>query len=328
MSQDRCHRVLFDPSGLLPPDRCGAQSWSPAAARRILSSRNSGDQLTSERGSQPAGCGPPRERTRRSAGTGFDIGMGVWLGNTADGPGKQAVGRALTPGEQVGFADAAVSLRWNTNADFAAKGAAVAAKGSPRRVQSKLRHSARWTPSRTLLAGIRHRDRNFREPGVGAQGNTVIGPGSERIRATLGPDGGKASMRLPFQCGETMTLQTARSHISTAALVVGVLSLAPPRCSPQGIRTITPLPLSRQRDCPARSRSRTSRAGGSFRRRLVQLVMLRGPSSFLQRHWHEPKLRSSSFAFAPATGRDCLRSRCATYRTGPFTWRPTSGATT
>ena len=34
--------------------------------------------------------------------------MGGWLGNTADGRGKQAVGKALTSGEQVGFADAAV----------------------------------------------------------------------------------------------------------------------------------------------------------------------------------------------------------------------------
>ena len=51
-------------------------------------------------------------------------------GDRANVPaGTQALGTALTRGEQVGFADAAVfSLQWNKNGEFVAKGAAVAAK--------------------------------------------------------------------------------------------------------------------------------------------------------------------------------------------------------
>ena len=118
--------------------------------------------------------------------------MGVWLGNTADGPGKQAVGKALTPGEQVGFADAAAfSMQWNNNADFAAKGAAVAAKDPD---VAAARAKARGTPPDGLSAalywlGFDIATGIFGNPALGAQGNTLIGPGSERIRATLGPDG-------------------------------------------------------------------------------------------------------------------------------------------
>jgi len=124
--------------------------------------------------------------------TGFDIGMGAWQGHTADGAGKQALGKALTPAEQLGFADAAVfSLQWNNNTDFAARGAAIAANDPE---VEAARAKARGTPPDGLRAalywlGFDIATGIFGNPALGAQGNTLIGPGSERIRATLGPDG-------------------------------------------------------------------------------------------------------------------------------------------
>ena len=127
-----------------------------------------------------------------SVRTGFDIGMGAWLGHTADGPGKQALARALTPSEQLGFADAAVfSLQWNSNAGFAAVGATVAdqdpdvaaARAGARGVTPDGLRAALYWLGFDIATGI------FGDPKLGAQGNTLIGPGSEKIRATLGPDG-------------------------------------------------------------------------------------------------------------------------------------------
>jgi hypothetical protein len=126
------------------------------------------------------------------ARTGFDIGMGAWLGHTADGAGKQALGKALTPAEQLGFADAAVfSLQWNNNAAFAAVGAAIAdqdpdvaaARGKVRGDPPDGLRAALYFLGFDIATGI------FGDPKLGGKGNTLIGPGSEKIRATLGPDG-------------------------------------------------------------------------------------------------------------------------------------------
>ena len=124
--------------------------------------------------------------------TGFDIGMGVWQGHTADGPGKQAFAKSLTPAEQAGFADAATfSLQWNNNAEFAARGAAIAMRDP---AVAAHRAKARGTPPAGISAalywlGFDIATGIFGDPKLGAQGNTVIGTGSERIRATLGRDG-------------------------------------------------------------------------------------------------------------------------------------------
>jgi hypothetical protein len=118
--------------------------------------------------------------------------MGAWLGHTGDGAGKQALGKALTASEQLGYADAAVfSLQWNNNAEFAAKGAAIAemdpevaaarakARGA---TPDGLRDALYWLGF-DIATGI------FGNPLLGAKGNTGLGAGSEKIRATLGPDG-------------------------------------------------------------------------------------------------------------------------------------------
>jgi hypothetical protein len=124
--------------------------------------------------------------------TGFDIGMGAWLGHTADGAGKQALGKALTPAEQLGFADAAVfSVQWNNNAAFAAVGAAIADQDPE---VAAARAKVRGGPPDGLRAALYFLGFDiatgiFGDPRLGAKGNTLIGPGSEKIRATLGPDG-------------------------------------------------------------------------------------------------------------------------------------------
>ena len=150
------------------------------------------DQRTSYRGCQPAGCGPPRQRTGRSPANRIRY----WNGSVAwayrGRRRQQALGKALTPAEQLGFADAAVfSLQWNNNTDFAARGAAIASTKSE---VGAARAKARGTPPDGLRAalywlGFDIATGIFGNPALGAQGNTLIGPGSEKIRATVGPDG-------------------------------------------------------------------------------------------------------------------------------------------
>jgi hypothetical protein len=177
---------MFDPGGLPSPITEPApialrRATSPKARRgRAIADAN--PLVAAVRASEPDG--PQRN--------GFDIGLGSWDGHTLDGPGKQALARSLTPEEQQGFADAGTfSLQWNNNADFAARGAKIATVDPE--VASK-RAEARGTPPGGLAAGLYWLGFDiatgiFGDPKLGAQGNTVIGPGSQKIRATLGPDG-------------------------------------------------------------------------------------------------------------------------------------------
>jgi hypothetical protein len=123
---------------------------------------------------------------------GFDIGMGVWQGNTADGPGKQAVAKSLTPAGQAGFADAAAfSFQWNNNARFAAQGAVIARVDPAVAAARAQAYGTRPTglSAGLYLLGFDIATGIFGDPALGAQGNTEMGPGSEKIRATLGRDG-------------------------------------------------------------------------------------------------------------------------------------------
>jgi hypothetical protein len=150
-----------------------------ASKGRLIANAN--QLVAAIRASQPDG--PQRE--------GFDIGMGAWQGNTLDGPGKQALAKSLTPTEQAGFASAAAfSFQWNNNTDFAAKGAAIAKKDPE---VATARAKAHGTPPADLSAGLYWLGFDiatgiFGDPKLGAQGNTLIGPGSAKIRATLGQD--------------------------------------------------------------------------------------------------------------------------------------------
>jgi cysteine-rich repeat protein len=128
------------------------------------------------RNRQPEG---PRRR-------GFDTGMAAAEGDTLPGPGKQSIHDSLNPAEQEGF-DIAVSfsLERNRNADFAARGAAIA-KADPkvakaRRVEGDVFY---WLGF-DIATGI------FGDPALGAQGNTATGPGSLEIRDSLSAAGQK-----------------------------------------------------------------------------------------------------------------------------------------
>ena len=122
--------------------------------------------------------------------TGFDIGMGAWLGhtaNSADGPG-QGADRCRTAGlrrcggvfrsveQQHGVRRQGAAIA-DLDPDVAAARAKV--RGA---TPDGLRAALYWLGF-DIATGI------FGDPKLGAQGNTLIGPGSEKIRATLGADG-------------------------------------------------------------------------------------------------------------------------------------------
>jgi hypothetical protein len=179
---------VFDPSVLTPPIEEPAviplrRVTAPFAAEgRAIAANNA--LVAALRASEPDG--PQRQ--------GFDIGMGIWQGHTADGPGKQAFARTLTPAEQRGYADAAAfSLQWNNNTELAAKGAAIAVKDPEVARTRALVHGA---PPASLSAALYSLGFDiatgiFGDPKLGALGNTATGQGSLKIRGTLGPDGQK-----------------------------------------------------------------------------------------------------------------------------------------
>jgi hypothetical protein len=136
---------------------------------------------------------------------GFDIGMALWDGNTADGPGKTSYKQALPSVERMGFEDAAAfSFAWNNNTELAAKGAAIAAKDPE---VAAARDAGIGPPPLTLAAalywlGFDIATALFGDPAVGGAGNTLLGPGSEAIRATLGINGPKGfNDSLKFNAG-------------------------------------------------------------------------------------------------------------------------------
>lgn len=113
---------------------------------------------------------------------GFDVGMAAAEGQTADGPGKQLIRGGLDPAEQGGFTTAvSFSLDRNRNADFAAKGSAIAeadpAVAAARATESDVLYRLGFD----IGTGI------FGDPALGAQGNTATGPGSNKIRNELSP---------------------------------------------------------------------------------------------------------------------------------------------
>jgi len=117
---------------------------------------------------------------------GFDIGMGVTKvgvteGHTAWGPGKQRILDSLSADEQIGFKDAATfCLILNNNAIFAAKGAVIA-NANPVVAAARAQ-----VPSGLFWLGFDIATGIFGDPSLGAQGNTALGPGSEKIRSTIG----------------------------------------------------------------------------------------------------------------------------------------------
>ena len=111
---------------------------------------------------------------------GFDIGMAAAEGNTAPGPGKQAIHDALSPAEQGGF-DAAVaySLARNKYADLAATGATIAAADPIVAAARNGQADVLYRLGFDIATGL------FGDPALGAKGNTQTGTGSFAIRNSL-----------------------------------------------------------------------------------------------------------------------------------------------
>lgn len=123
---------------------------------------------------------------------GFDIGMAVAEGHTADGPGKKGIHDTLGLPEFGGTAaqggyDAAVkfSIERNLNADYARRGAAVAAADPIVAVMRSAETDVFYRLGFDIATGI------FGDPALGAQGNTSKGPGSLGIREKLSDAGKK-----------------------------------------------------------------------------------------------------------------------------------------
>src|SRR4051794_4280256 len=110
---------------------------------------------------------------------GFDIGVGVTGEQSVWGPGKQRILDSLGFDEQIGFRNAAAFIMGrNNNAVFAAKGADIA-EGDPETATARVKEtSGLYWLGFDVATGI------FGDPNKGAQGNTAMGPGAERIRAS------------------------------------------------------------------------------------------------------------------------------------------------
>jgi hypothetical protein len=115
---------------------------------------------------------------------GFYIGMAAAEGQTLPGPGKQKIHDSLSAAEQGGF-DTAVSfsLERNRNADFAAKGAAIAEQDPIVAEARNLETDVFYRLGFDIASGI------FGDPALGAKGNTETGPGSLKIRDSLSAAG-------------------------------------------------------------------------------------------------------------------------------------------
>ena len=110
---------------------------------------------------------------------GFDIGVGVTSSHTLWGPGKQRILDSLSLLEQVGFKEAAAFiLARNNHAVLALKGAEIATRDAEVSTARKIRPSGLYWVGFDIATGI------FGDPALGALGNTAMGPGSEKIRAT------------------------------------------------------------------------------------------------------------------------------------------------
>ena len=126
-----------------------------------------------------------RTREPNDAGRrGFDIGMAAAEGHTAPGPGKDRIRDSLPPDERGGFNNAvAFSLERNRHVALAINGAAIA-------VSDPLVARARIVdPDVFYWLGFDIATGIFGDPALGALGNTATGPGSLRIRDSLGAAG-------------------------------------------------------------------------------------------------------------------------------------------
>jgi hypothetical protein len=125
---------------------------------------------------------------------GFDIGLGIWAGNTADGPGKQRYHDFLTLAEQQGFNFAAAyALPHNKYAGLIDIASAInAADAEVRSARSASNDGFFWLGF-DIASGL------FGDPRAGSQGSRGLNSGAIAIREALNPAGQSgfdASMKL------------------------------------------------------------------------------------------------------------------------------------
>lgn len=114
-------------------------------------------------------------------GRGFYVGLGTDSTHTLWGPGAQSIKDSLDGAGQIGFSiSAAFCLQRNNNKEMTAKGAMVLAADPDLQAARALEK-----PPGLYWLGFEIGTGIFGDPALGAQGNTLWGPGAERIRASL-----------------------------------------------------------------------------------------------------------------------------------------------
>lgn len=115
---------------------------------------------------------------------GFDIGVAAAGQDTLPGPGKQHIHASLARAERPGY-DAAVSfsLERNRNMDLASKGAAIDAADPSVAEARDADGNVFYRLGFDIATGM------FGDPALGALGHTATGPGSTKLRDSLGADG-------------------------------------------------------------------------------------------------------------------------------------------
>lgn len=163
--------TVFHPSDL--PKRCeGEESTLDMVGEGMA---NADPLIGAIRDAQPVGA----------CRHGFYVGLATEAKNTAWGPGAQSIKDGLDGAAQVGFAiGVAYCLQRNNNIDVAVRGAAVI-KADPAVAAVR----ALEQPAGLYWLGFNIGTGIFGDPTLGALGNTLMGPGSERIRASLDAEG-------------------------------------------------------------------------------------------------------------------------------------------
>jgi hypothetical protein len=111
---------------------------------------------------------------------GFDVGFGIWIGNTAPGPGKQRVHDALNAAEQSGFdVAAAFALPRNKYAALAGVGAAIGNADQEVATARNAENDVFFWLGFDIASGL------FGDPAAGSEGSKVLGAGAIAIRDSL-----------------------------------------------------------------------------------------------------------------------------------------------
>ena len=177
-------RARQSPAAPLLEAQCraaGAAGESPIEATQQYDLAAKGEAIANQ---DPLSTELRNQQPDDSSRRGFDIGMAAAEGQTAPGPGKQRIHDSLMPAEQRGFEIAvAFSLERNRNADFAAKGAAIADADPTVAEARNAEVNVFYRLGFDIATGI------FGDPALGAQGNTALGTGSLRIRDSLSAAG-------------------------------------------------------------------------------------------------------------------------------------------